>query len=310
MQGGGLTSSGFSSVRIPTEISKRIFPSVWFLISSVALLFCPHEIMSTLFFGAGGGEFGDSCSISLPLLFVVALAFRLDFGVTGSSSSPTSSSSRFFGCVTLVRAILFFQGCNFLFVLVADGVRFPGIEWFGGEICVLGSPCLYVDLVWNWIEVLRGHWSPVSISSSPLRLGSLECRTVQCFGGSTSSLTDRGVSDFFPEYLQLNALVVIIPRSSVSSPRVWARGVSEISLDWDRVRSSEDDLSPGRFLTRAPTRCVGAVSVASLVHVNPVGVTPALESDPIGSMSLTPDDVVPVVWLGSIVALKKLRSVS
>ena len=35
-----------------------------------------------------------------------------------------------------------------------------------------------------------------------------------------------------------------------------------------------------------------------------------VESDPIGSMSLTPNDVVPVVWLGSIVALRKLRSVS
>ena len=87
-----MASSVFSNVRIATEMSKRIFPSVWLLISSVVLLFCPHEIMSTLFFGAGGGgELGDSCSISLPLLFVGALAFRLNFGVTGSSSSPASS---------------------------------------------------------------------------------------------------------------------------------------------------------------------------------------------------------------------------
>ncbi|XP_013713649.1 keratin, type II cytoskeletal 2 epidermal-like [Brassica napus] len=48
--------------------------------------------MSTLFFGAGGGELSDSCSISLPLLFVETLDFRLDFGVTGSSSSSSFSS--------------------------------------------------------------------------------------------------------------------------------------------------------------------------------------------------------------------------
>ncbi|KAF2534619.1 hypothetical protein F2Q70_00029441 [Brassica cretica] len=36
---GGVTSSGFYNVRIATEISKQIFPSVWFLTSSVALLF-------------------------------------------------------------------------------------------------------------------------------------------------------------------------------------------------------------------------------------------------------------------------------
>ncbi|KAF3488118.1 hypothetical protein F2Q69_00054473 [Brassica cretica] len=80
--------------------------------------------MSTLFFGAGGGELGGSCSISLPLLFVGTLAFWLDFGVSGSSSSsPASSSSRFFGCVVLVRAILFFQGCDLL--LVGGGIKGP-----------------------------------------------------------------------------------------------------------------------------------------------------------------------------------------
>ncbi|KAF3522850.1 hypothetical protein F2Q69_00046211 [Brassica cretica] len=92
MLGGGEASSGFSNVRIATVISKRIFPSVWLLISSVALVFGPHEIMSTLFFRAGGGELGDSCSVSLPLLFVETLVFRLDFGVTGSSSSSMVSS--------------------------------------------------------------------------------------------------------------------------------------------------------------------------------------------------------------------------
>ena len=91
-----MSSSDFSNVRIATEISNLNFPSVWLLISSVVLLFCPHEIMSTLFFGAGGGELGDSCSISLPLLFVGTLVFRVDFGVTGSSSSSPASSLVFF----------------------------------------------------------------------------------------------------------------------------------------------------------------------------------------------------------------------
>ena len=35
--------------------------------------------MSTLFFGAGGGELGDSCSVSLPLLFVETLVFSVGF---------------------------------------------------------------------------------------------------------------------------------------------------------------------------------------------------------------------------------------
>ena len=59
-------------------------------VGCVAVL--PHEIMSTVFFGAGGGELGDSCSISLPLLFVGTLGFWWDFGVTGSSSSSLASS--------------------------------------------------------------------------------------------------------------------------------------------------------------------------------------------------------------------------
>ena len=93
--GGGVASSGFSNVRIATMTSMNILPSVWLLISSVVLLFGPHKIMSTLFFGAGGGELDDSGSVSLPLLFVETLAFRLDFGVTGSSSSSPVSSPVF-----------------------------------------------------------------------------------------------------------------------------------------------------------------------------------------------------------------------
>ena len=48
--------------------------------------------MSTLFFAAGGGELGDSGSVSLFILFEKPLVFRLAFGVAGaSSSSPVSS---------------------------------------------------------------------------------------------------------------------------------------------------------------------------------------------------------------------------
>ena len=90
--GGRVASSGYYNVRIATVTSTHIFPSVLLLISSVVLLFVSHEIMSTLFFGAVGGELGDSVSISLPLLFDETLAFRLDFGVTGSSSSTPVSS--------------------------------------------------------------------------------------------------------------------------------------------------------------------------------------------------------------------------
>ena len=55
---------------------------------------------------------------------------------------------------------------------------------------------------------------------------------------------------------------------------------------------------------------MGAVLVALVVPVNPTGVTPTGELDPTGSMSLIHERVVHVVWLGSIVAFKKLRSVS
>ena len=47
--------------------------------------------MLTLFFGAEGGELGDSSSVSLFLLFEELLIFRLVFGVTGASSSSLSS---------------------------------------------------------------------------------------------------------------------------------------------------------------------------------------------------------------------------
>ncbi|KAF2535122.1 hypothetical protein F2Q68_00020551 [Brassica cretica] len=91
MLGGGVASLKFSSVRTAIVMSMRTFPSVCFSILSGVWFFDPHEIMSTLFFGAGGGELRYSGSVSLLLLFEGPLAFRLDFGVTGSSSSSSVS---------------------------------------------------------------------------------------------------------------------------------------------------------------------------------------------------------------------------
>ena len=83
---------GFSNAWIATLILTHIFLSVLLSISLLALLFGPHEIMSNRFFCAGGGELGDSGSASLLLLFDDTFAFRLDFGVSGSSSSSSVSS--------------------------------------------------------------------------------------------------------------------------------------------------------------------------------------------------------------------------
>ncbi|KAF3501176.1 hypothetical protein F2Q69_00044444 [Brassica cretica] len=171
-------------------ISKRIFPSVWLLISSVALMFGPQEIMSTLFFGAGGGELGDSCSVFLPLFGFLIFVLTAKRGLTffGRMAFAVMEGTIFdeVVCRIPLRSSLWgsiltgprrscLRACSVELsnhawwkVLVADGVRFSGIEWFNGGILVLGSPSLSVDLFWNWIGVLRGRWSPVSISSNPL----------------------------------------------------------------------------------------------------------------------------------------------
>lgn len=47
----------------------------------------PDEIMSNLFLGAGGGEFGDSFSASQPLLLEVVFVFPFPFGVDGISNN-------------------------------------------------------------------------------------------------------------------------------------------------------------------------------------------------------------------------------
>ena len=98
----------FSNMRIVTVISMHTFPSVSPSTLLGISLFGPHEIMWTLFFGAGGGELGDSSSVSLVLLFEEPLVFRLAFGVAGaSSSSPVSSLvSTFFGRMTLTVMIV------------------------------------------------------------------------------------------------------------------------------------------------------------------------------------------------------------
>ncbi|KAF2603488.1 hypothetical protein F2Q70_00026743 [Brassica cretica] len=70
MLGGGVASSGFSNVRIATVISKRIFPSVWLLISSVALVFGPHEIC--LLFSSKLGVGSSVIPARSPCLFCLS----------------------------------------------------------------------------------------------------------------------------------------------------------------------------------------------------------------------------------------------
>ncbi|KAF2567679.1 hypothetical protein F2Q68_00026311 [Brassica cretica] len=72
MLGGGVASSGFSNARIATVISKRIFPSVWLLISSVALVFGPHEIC--LLFSSELGVGSSVIPASGFLIFVLLLS--------------------------------------------------------------------------------------------------------------------------------------------------------------------------------------------------------------------------------------------
>ena len=70
-----------STVWIATVISMHTFPSACPSILLEISRFGLHEIMSTLFFGVGGGELGDSSSVSLFLLFKEPLNFQLAFGV-------------------------------------------------------------------------------------------------------------------------------------------------------------------------------------------------------------------------------------
>ncbi|KAF2605964.1 hypothetical protein F2Q68_00042972 [Brassica cretica] len=79
------------------------------------------------------------------------------------------------------------------------------------------------------------------------------------------------------------------------------RGACDVFLeqiDLDLKSRSEGFIATGLFRSR------------HLAPVNPVVVASVPESDPIGSMSSTLEGVVPAVWLGSIVVLRKLRSVS
>ncbi|KAF3539031.1 hypothetical protein F2Q69_00022369 [Brassica cretica] len=69
MVGGGVASLELSNMRIATVISMQTFPSVCPSNLLGGSIFGPHEIMWTLFFGAGGGELGDSSLVSLLLLF-------------------------------------------------------------------------------------------------------------------------------------------------------------------------------------------------------------------------------------------------
>ncbi|KAL0645783.1 hypothetical protein Bca4012_044074 [Brassica carinata] len=78
---------------------------------------------------------------------------------------------------------------------------------------------------------------------------------------------------------------------------------------WDRCLVDRR----GPILTRSPDRrnsLAWVVPVAPLAPVGPDGTVSVPESDPVGSTSLTLEGVVLMAWMGSIVALRKLISVS
>ncbi|KAL0649395.1 hypothetical protein Bca4012_092086 [Brassica carinata] len=139
------------------------------------------------------------------------------------------------------------------FPLTCSGIGSEGFVGVGAQCrfrpihCSLsfGGSCPAAGVVVNFL--------PCSIQIE--RLGSLEYRTVRCFGGSTSLLTD--------ECLQLDDLRVSFQLGPVFP-------VGGICCVWDD-------------------------SFVSLAPVNRVGVTPVLESGPTGSMSLTLEGAVPVV---------------
>ncbi|KAF2552158.1 hypothetical protein F2Q68_00033715 [Brassica cretica] len=112
------------------------------------------------------------------------------------------------------------------------------------------------------------------------------------------------------------------PEGDVMCPGSWISPLEPTSMEargrrnWSGLRSGQviGGLSvSGTVPESIPIggiRCAWVVPVASLAPVNTVGVASVPESDPIGSMSLTLEGVVPTVWLGSIIALRKLRPVS
>ncbi|KAL0644992.1 hypothetical protein Bca4012_043283 [Brassica carinata] len=81
-------------------------------------------------------------------------------------------------------------------------------------------------------------------------------------------------------------------------------------LVWIEIESGHRRIVCPRDVLIGGIRCAWVVPIASLALVVPAGIVSVAESDPIGSVSLTLEGVVPTVWLGSIVALRKLRSVS
>ncbi|KAF3555956.1 hypothetical protein F2Q69_00015088 [Brassica cretica] len=182
----------------------------------------PPRNMLTLFFRAGGGELGDSCSwfsyfrstAKRCSTFFGRMAFAVMEGTI-------------FAEVVCRRILRFHSGSLGLpfgdredhaseLVLLSYRIPFGGrsswrmeFDFWGSNGSTAGSMFSVLPvfpLICSGIgsECFVGVGARVQIE----RLGSLEYRTDQCFGGSTSLLTDRGVFDFFLECLQLVALRV------------------------------------------------------------------------------------------------------
>ncbi|KAF3533033.1 hypothetical protein DY000_02040915 [Brassica cretica] len=169
-------------------------------------------------------------------------------------------SSGFFQCADCYRDLQ----ANFSFGLALDFVG-----------------CVVVWPPRNHVDYFLRSWGgelgdSCSISLPLLFTGAL--------GGSTPLLTDRVAFDFFLECLQLDALRV------PSQP-----GLVEGSakLVWIEIGSGHLWIVCPRDVAIGGFRCVWVVPVASLAPINLVGVTLVPESDPMGSMSLTLEGVVP-----------------
>ncbi|KAF3521682.1 hypothetical protein F2Q69_00048814 [Brassica cretica] len=314
--------------------------------------------MSTLFFGVGGGELADSGSVSLPLLFVETLAFRLDFGVTGSSSSSSVSSLVFFIFVlTAKRRSTFFGRVAFEVMKSAIFAKVfsLGVDIDVSELVLLAGSALSVPPAFPLICSGIGSECFVDVAtqcqSHPIRcslsfsgscpaagvvvsflpcnvrikrLGSPEYRIDRRFGDSMSLLTGRGTFDFFLERLQLDALRVPSQPGLVGYQwfdwrsfgyefrRSETRAFLEV-IDGLSVPGTVPDSSSNSFWDRClidRKRSILTQSPDRMAPVVPAGIVSVPESDSIRSVSLTLEGVVPTVWFGSIVALRKLRSVS
>ncbi|KAF3536952.1 hypothetical protein F2Q69_00021033 [Brassica cretica] len=215
----------------------------------------------------------------------------MEFDFWGSNGLAAGSAFSVSLAIPLIRSGIGLEG----FVDVAAQCRFHPIRCsfsFGGSCFETGVVVSFLPCS-VWIE----------------RLGSPESRTDRRFEGLMLLLTDREVFDFFHKRLQLDTLRTR-PFLEVRSPLLEFGLEGSAKLVWIEIGSDHRRFVCPRDVPIGGIHCVWVVLVASLALVNPVGMVSVPESDPTGSMSLTLEGVVPAVRLESIVALRKLRSVS